>query len=350
MYKKIITIIGHYGRDVNFLDGQTIKTKIVTREIERNLEAEQIRRIDTYSGKKKLFIYPLTVFNALRRSSNIIILPAHNGLRIIAPLLTIENKIFHRKLHYVVIGGWLPDFLKKRKRLAKELKKFDFIYVETTTMKKALEIQGFKNVLVMPNCKELKILKEEELVYPQTEPYKLCTFSRVMREKGIEDAVNAVREVNEHYGRTVYALDIYGQVDSAQTEWFDELQKTFPDYVRYGGCVAFDRSVDVLKDYFALLFPTYYDGEGFAGTIIDAFSAGVPVLASDWKYNSELIKENYTGRLFEAKNTDDLVRVLKDIINNPQKWSDMKNNCVDEANKYLPSKAIEPLLQNLVLE
>jgi glycosyltransferase involved in cell wall biosynthesis len=54
----------------------------------------------------------------------------------------------------------------------------------------------------------------------------------------------------------------------------------------------------VLRDYFALLFPIYYIGEGFAGTAIDAFSAGVPVIASDWKYNSEVIKEGINVHCF----------------------------------------------------
>ena len=44
---------------------------------------------------------------------------------------------------------------------------------------------------------------------PELKPLPLCTFSRVMKEKGIEDAVYAVRTVNEHFGRTVYTLDIY---------------------------------------------------------------------------------------------------------------------------------------------
>jgi glycosyltransferase involved in cell wall biosynthesis len=58
------------------------------------------------------------------------------------------------------------------------------------------------------------------------------------------------------------------------------MQKRFPEYVVYGGVVPFNKSVEVLKDYFAVLFPTYYEGEGFAGTIIDAHSAGVPIIAS----------------------------------------------------------------------
>ena len=78
------------------------------------------------------------------------------------------------------------------------------------------------------------------------------------------------------------------------------LFRSFPKYVSYGGKVPFDKSVDILKNYFALLFPTYYDGEGFAGTLIDAFSAGVPVIASDWKYNAEIVNEK-VGIVYSAK-------------------------------------------------
>ena len=149
-----------------------------------------------------------------------------------------------------MIGGWLPEFLKERKWLSRILKKFDGIYVETNTMKGALEAQGFKNVYVMPNCKKLTVLSENELVYPSGVPYKLCTFSRVMKEKGIETAVNIIKNVNDRLGYIAYSLDIYGQVDTAQKEWFEIIKRQFPDYVRYCGCVDANRSVEVLQNYY----------------------------------------------------------------------------------------------------
>ena len=163
-------------------------------------------------------------------------------------------------------------------------------------MKKALYVLVYKNYFIMPNCKNLNILKEDELVYNTEKPYKLCTFSRVMKEKGIEDAVNAVKAVNEKYGETIYTLDIYGQVDAEQTDWFENLKNTFPDYVKYGGLVPFDKSVDVLKNYFALLFPTHYYTEGIPGTIIDAYAAGVPVISAKWENFGDIIEENITGK------------------------------------------------------
>lgn len=86
-----------------------------------------------------------------------------------------------------------------------------------------------------------------------------------MQEKGIADAVKTVIEVNQSLGRTIFSLDIYGQVDENQTDLFEKLRKIFPYYIRYGGLIPFDRSVETLKEYFALLFPTYYEGGRFCG-------------------------------------------------------------------------------------
>lgn len=133
-----------------------------------------------------------------------------------------------------------------------------------------------------------------------------------MKEKGIEDAVEAVTLVNDDFGETVFTLDIYGPVDENQTEWFDKLQTAFPQYVHYRGCVNSDKSVDVLKAYYALLFPTFYDGEGFAGTLIDAFSSGVPVIASDWKYNPEIVHGN-VGIIYPTGNVESLADILKTL-------------------------------------
>lgn len=264
------------------------------------------------------------------------IFPAHNGVRVFGPVLAFFKNFSRCRLHYVVIGGWLM----------KALMKFDGIYVETKTMKSALEQQGLSNVYVMPNCKDLTILAEEELVFCTQEPYKLCTFSRVMREKGIEDAVNAVKTVNNALGRNVYSLDIYGQIDEGQTQWFAELQKNFPESVRYGGMVPFDRSVEVLKEYFALLFPTYYSGEGFAGTLIDAFSAGVPVIASDWKYNTEIVNEQ-VGYVYPTGNQDAFVEILMQVAENPQMLIDMKPACLKKAEDFSPAVLDKILLPRL---
>lgn len=344
---KTVCICGHFGFGEELLNGQTVKTKIVSSEISKSVGKDEVILLDTHGRFKTLFKLPFQCLKAMRNCKNIVILPAQNGLRIIVPILAFYNIFFKRKLHYIVIGGWLVSFIGNKKVLAKHLKQFECIYVETNAMKKNLEDKGFDNVIVMPNCKKLKLLKKTELVYSVDEPLRLCTFSRVMKEKGIEEAVEAVKEVNKRFGRVIYTLDIYGQIDSGQIEWFDNLKRRFPDYITYGGIVPFDKSVEVIKEYFALLFPTYYEGEGFAGTIIDAYSAGVPVIVTDWKYNSEVVTDGYDGTFVEPQDVNDLEKKLIEIFENKNRWNDLKINCLNQAERYLPEKVICTLIERL---
>lgn len=337
-----IGILGHFGEGTNLLNGQTVKTKIITEELQKQLGQDQVLKIDTHGGWKTLLKAPFQVFYALKNSTNILIFPAHNGLRVYAPLLSFVKRFFKkRKIHYVVIGGWLPQFLIQRKHLSKILKKFDGIYVETNTMKSSLEVQGFKNVYVMPNCKKLTVLSENELVYPSGVPYKLCTFSRVMKEKGIETAVSIIKKVNDRLGYIAYSLDIYGQVDTAQTEWFETLKNQFTNYIRYCGCVDSDQSVEVLQQYFALLFPTHFYTEGIPGTIIDAYAAGIPVISAKWESFSDVVDEGITGFGYDFDDADQLERILLEVAQKPNVLLGMKENCIRKAKDYIPESAIQ---------
>lgn len=347
---KKIAVIGNFGiLSHPVADGQTIKTRIVTEELQRQFGVDEVLIINTHGGIKNLFKSPFQCLRALFNALNIIVFPAHNGVRVYVPMLSLLKYFFRTsKLHYVVIGGWLPSFITNRPILKRSLRCFGGIYVETNTMKEALGQQGYDNVFIMPNFKQLAIVKENDLHMEFCEPYKLCTFSRVMKEKGVGTAVDVVRTINSKYGRTVYKLDIYGKIEPTQTEWFNQLQQDFPEYVKYCGVVDFNKSVETLKDYFALLFPTYYAGEGFAGTIIDAYAAGVPVIASDWRYNSDIISDGYTGYVYATNKNTCLQILLEDIMQNPQKIIKMRSHCISRAEDYLPMNAIQSLIGNLI--
>ena len=72
---------------------------------------------------------PFKILASLFSSDNVIILPAQNGLKVIMPLVALLNVFFGRKIHYVVIGGWLPDMVKNHKWLRFFLKKYLLILI-----------------------------------------------------------------------------------------------------------------------------------------------------------------------------------------------------------------------------
>ena len=346
---KRVCILGHFAYGQNAANGQTIKTKIVTEELSRRFGEEQIKTIDTCGGIKTIFKSPFQALSALKSAKNIVMLPAHNGVRVYGFLLPLfRRKKSNKKLFYVVIGGWLPELVKKRRRLAAKLKKFDGIYVETGTMKVALEALGFNNIRVLPNCKELRVLREDELVYTNEAAYSLCTFSRINEKKGIEEAVNAVKAINQKYEKVIYNLDIYGSVDKGQEEWFQSIRETFPSFVQYKGLVDFNKSVDVLKNYFALLFPTRYYTEGVPGTIIDSYASGVPVLSSKWESFSDVVFPDITGYGYEFDDFNDFVSKLDFLCQNAGQVNALKLNCLETAKHYMPQEAMNVLVEDFL--
>lgn len=345
MYK--VGICGHFGVGKNFLNGQTIKTKILKEELDLKIGENNIVILDTYGWSKhklRLFIDSIML---LKNSKNIIILPAQNGVKVFVPLFVLFNLLFKRRLHYVVIGGWLPELARKNKFLLKLLSKIDYIYVETNKMKEILEELNLNNIVHMPNFKKLNIIDEKDLVYNNIKPYKLCTFSRVMKEKGIEEIALAVDEVNEYLGEYAYKLDIYGQIDSGYQEEFNTLLDNSSENITYKGTIKFDESVEVLKNYFMLCFPTYYKGEGVAGTLIDALSSGLPVLASDWRYNEEVITNNIEGKIFKTMDREDLKNILVECYKNPHQIFDMKKACIKKSESYKSDVVISQFIKNL---
>lgn len=340
-------IIGHFGFGKNLLNGQTIKTKMITEQIKKNFGAENTTLLDLAGGAKRIPFFLYILPKVMKQNDNIVIMPVENGLMFLTPLLSILNCHRKKKIHYVVIGGWLPTFLHRQKWLIVGLKKFYAIYVETQTMKSMLEEMGFNNIYVLPNSKDLKALKPEELIYPNGIPYRLCTFSRVMKEKGIETAIHALEHVNEKLGYEAFSLDIYGQVWEEETDWFENLKESLPRFVKYRGCIDAEKSVDILKTYFALLFPTHFFTEGIPGTILDAYSAGIPVISARWESFNDVVDEGITGIGYEFNSIEDLENKLLLIANNPKSIIDLKRNCVEKALLFRPEDATSQLMNKL---
>ena len=342
-----IAVIGNFGGGKPTVDGQTVKTRVLTDTLINIYGKENILVFDTFGGIKTLFKAPFIALMALAKCRNVVILPAHNSIRVFVPLLTLFQKLFKgRRVHYVVIGGWLPVFIKTRRLLAHCLRKVYMIYAETISMEKALHSMNFINVTYMPNFKPLEIVPESSLDKKFSEPYPVCTFSRVWSMKGIADAAEAVMYVNSKSGRIVFNLDIYGKVEAGEEEWFSSLMRKVSSEVRYKGVVSFDKSVQVLKDYAFMLFPTRCPGEGIPGTIIDAYAAGLPVVSSLYPNFSEIIDEGVTGFGYEFDNVEALKSLLLRIAMNPEMILSLKKNCIRSASKYQPKEVVKILTDN----
>lgn len=347
MYK--IGVCGHLAFGDNQLNcGQTDDTRFTYEALKQALGEENVTAIDTRDWKKNPVKFFFKSVKLIKECENVIILPAQKGVRVFPVLFETLNIFFRRKLHYAVIGGWLTEMVRKSPSLMKQIKKLDCIYTELITMKNDLEALGFTNIYYKPKFRETHAIRPEDLYVPQGEPYRVCTFSRISYEKGIEDAIEAVRYVNKTMGRTVYTLDIYGNPDADYKQRFDELQKTFEPYIQYKGFFTqVGKSSQELRTCFALLFPTWYEGEGFAGTVVDAFCAGVPIIATDWKYNPTVIRDGIDGIIYSVKTREKLREILLEAARNPEILNSKRANCLKRVEDFDPKNGIRVIVENL---
>lgn len=341
-----VTIIGKFCDGYEVADGQSVKCWIVSQELQRTLGESAIRRIDTYGWKK----HPVSLFassvHAVWSSKHVIFMTDEGGIKIYPWLLSLANFAGKCKVHYVVIGGWLSKNLHQKPLRRYWLRKLDGIYVETHAMQTAMERLGFTNLHLLPNCKRLALLDKNEFPAHHQPPYRLCTFSRVMKEKGIEDAVQAVKEINQRYGRSMFSLDIYGQVDATQQDWFEHLQTEFTKDIHYCGVIPYAESTQTLKDYDALLFPTYYTKEGMPGTVIDSLAAGVPVIASRWEGFDDVLDDSVCLS-YPFGSYEGLVDCLEKMAADPEIIYQKKEACLRNAERFMPEAVMKLLVEHL---
>lgn len=341
MNKKRIAIIGHFGGNKDFFDGQTVKTKVLYEElIKKNVY--EITCVDTYYKKKNPIKLLIDSVHSLIKNKDIIVLLSGHGMRFYFPFLFLFSKFFNRRIYHDVIGGSLDNHIKKYPQFKKYLNAFRVNWVETEFFKKKLLEQGIMNCEVLPNFKRLELNRDmNDFTYSKT--FRFCTFSRVTEEKGIEDAINSIRFINEQQKKYKCSLDIFGMIDKKYKMRFDTLMLESPTYISYKGVVPYFESLEAIKNYYALLFPTHWVGECFPGTIIDAFSAGLPVICSDWNSNSEIVKTNYNGMVYSGGVQELSEAILAMIEKEKNSIIAMRQNCIQTAVKYQPDKYVEKI-------
>ena len=151
-----------------------------------------------------------------------------------------------------------------------------------------------------------------------------------------------MKKINEEEKNTIYSLNIFGPIDKDYAKEFEKIQNSFPEYIKYKGCIPSNESVNVLKDYYLLLFPTRFYTEGIPGTIIDALAAGVPVVAANWENCGEILLNDYNSYIYEFENIKAFEEILK-YTENVDNVIKLKKNALESYKKFDKEVAIKVL-------
>lgn len=338
---KKVAIVGQYGEGPDYVTGQAVKTLFTTRWLMKRFGTENVEIVNTYGWKKRPLRLLVSLLTAMKRCKNVVILPAQHGVKVFAPLVSRMNRLFRRRIFYVVIGGWLAETLREKPRLLRAVADFDGVCAETESLARDLRDAGVASAWYLPNCRDYVDVQGKRL--SETPPLPVCTFSRVTESKGIADAVAICKRANAMLGRDAFRLEVYGNVAPEYRETFEALCAQETAVMRYCGVKNADAAVETLGRQFALLFPTYYEGECFAGTVLDAFLSRTPIIANDWKYNGEVIRDGENGFLYPYRDIDAAAERLVALHRDPALYARIQAGCEAGARAYDSDRVLETL-------
>ena len=334
----MLGLIGSICNDFNSASGQAVRTTILYNALCKRYGDNNIFCLNTHTLKKNKAKMLAETIRCILKCDHIIIMVHENGRKIYFPILSFAKRILRRHVYHNVIGGSFAEYLKANPSLIKATQSFDVNWVQMGSQIKKLEQLGVTNNELLPNTKEIEIVTSEDLRDYSDVRYRFCTLSRISKAKGIEAAINAIEEVNNRAGKEVATLDIYGNPDADYKERFEELMHHVSSAVSYKGFVDNKKTVETIRGYYMLLFPSTYEGEGFPGTAWDAFAAGVPIIATNWKYNAEVITDKVTGLIYDYQDQDMLVEKIVYAINHQEEINAMRLNCIKDISQYTPEK------------
>ncbi len=331
-----IGLIGRVDPERSLFDGQTVKTRMMYQLLCEMYGADCVVIVDTIDWRHRALKIAAELNNCLRECNDIVVLLSKNGRKVLYPVLARMARKHDKRIYQNLIGGSLGLEVKRYPQWVSYLNSFKVNWVESHALVNSLAASGVVNARYLPNFKYLNVPEiEKTRVYGDS--WHFCIFSRVVKEKGVGDAMEAIESLNDESDHRSYQLDIYGPIDHAFNDEFEELLDKCP-HSSYLGSVAPEESVSKVMCYDALLFPTRWQREGIPGTIIDALSAGTPIIGAKWPYYDEILEDDITGIGYEFNRNDMLSNaILKFVLLSDDDRNAMRHACLKRAKDYTPA-------------
>ncbi|SRR6056297_2227541 len=337
-------VIGNFGFYKGQIDGQTLKTRVF-HEVISKIENENIEYVDTSTIKAKPLKVLVSIFRLFKRHENIFILPGKLGLRFLLPYYNFLARKYNKRIFYIVIGGWLYKMAIKNSRIGQGLFKLNGIYVETDQMYYDLMSFGLRNVHTLSNFRDFPLDIAENSI-ENKDPFRCLFLSRVVKEKGIEITIDSIKKLRKQ-GKNI-ELDVYGPINK---NYKSKLLKYTEDTrgINFKGILKPDdpHFYSIIAKYHIIVFPTYYEGEGMSGTILDGYISGVPTITSDWKYNHLVIEDRGNGIILKENTSEELANEIQQLYENRDELKKLKEGCYKVRKNYNAKILLNKLLEQV---
>lgn len=329
---KSLIFIGPMGLGTAPKGGDVMKNQLF---LDRFVQVfDKVITIDTLNWKKRPWVMVRLVTALFTHRKAKVIISANPGsadtLISIIKKLRLPNDSF-----YWVVGGSFHEMIKEGRFSASTYTFLKGIFVQGKTMEDSLKECGLNNAVYVPNSKLINHYGQRNP--KQDEKMHFVFLSRVEEYKGCSDIIASVEALNDAGYKCKFDLVFYGKEseDSVYAEKFRKMVDSHEE-VEYKGLLNLrdTKNYDELAQFDVMLFPTYWHGEGFPGIVIDAYISSLPIIASDWNLNKDVIEDGQTGWIIPPRDVAALTERMKYAIDHPDEVTRMSAICRERAAQY----------------
>lgn len=144
--------------------------------------------------------------------------------------------------------------------------------------------------------------------YPEIDTTDFVFVARVMKEKGIDQYLDAARVIKKKYPKTRF--HICGFCEQDYEDQIGELEKT--GIIIYHGLVADMR--EIYEQVHCIIHPTYYP-EGLSNVLLEASASGRPIITTNRSGCREVVDDGMNGYVVKEKDSKDLIEKIEKFLN-----------------------------------
>jgi len=280
-----------------------------------------------------------------------IIVGASSKLRLILiPYISFLTRFNSSRSILMPVGGKMADELKRlpefiRDIYIRSLKDFDHVYVQSEKLKNDLvEMTSLERSYSYISNFKKRPSEMPKFSYTNPDDLELVYLGRMASRKGIFVLIDAFESLKDEMD---IQLHFYGAfLDDEERQKFLSLIKEH-DNIYYHGEIKPDEINQRIRDHDIFVFPTHHKGEGFPGVLLDAFFAGLPVIATDWRFNGEIIEDGVNGYLCEPKNPEDLAEKIKKFHDDEELLEKISKNAWEMSEGYDVDEVVDDLIKDM---
>jgi glycosyltransferase involved in cell wall biosynthesis len=253
------------------------------------------------NGVKTFFntVYQMTKHAS--RHDYIALQASPNSFLYLAPIAILISKLFRKPLSIRVFAG---NFFEKYKNYG-FLKKFIVRFALKNTDDLFFELKSLvdeakkynQNTYWFPNVRDDSIQKFSKRTFRKRFVY----IGSINQEKGIDELCEVIQNLNDDI-----ICDLYGPLKFKNEKYSESYFKEMN--ISYKGPLKEEDVLKTMNQYDVLVLPSHR--EGYPGVIIEAFSQGLPVIATKLLGILEMCTHEVNAILIDVKSPQQLLEAM----------------------------------------